>query len=417
MPEARPKVLMVAYACNPEAHGEHWLGWGWAEQAAKFCEVHLITPTWARAAVERHAPSHGITTYFPEVSDSLLRLTEPLGNSGLWIRQFAWQPRVASLAARLHARHRFDVVHQTTFHTFRVPFRAAWIGIPSVWGPMAGGESVPPGFGDFLGSARMGEQARPILNRLSLLQPAVQRSLRAAGALLVSNRTTLEFLPSWFHGKARIVPPNAVRDDSLGEPPARAPRGDGSLSLLYLGNCVATRSIPLVLAAMARVPGPVIRLTIAGEGPALAEWKRAVLQLRLESRVHFLGRVAREALPALYAATDALVFPGLRESGGSALLEAMSLGVPVICFDWAGPGEIVTPENGIKVPVHTPERAIAGMAEAFRRLAGNPAWGLALGEQAARDVRERFTWEKKRQVLEEVYRAAMGGRGGAGEAS
>src|SRR3954469_14933107 len=145
---------MVAYACNPEGHGEHWLGWGWAEQAAKLGELHLLTPTWARAAVERHAPAAGITPHFPEIAAPLLRLTAPLGNNGLWLRQYRWQHRAARLAAELHARHGFAVVHQTTFHTFRVPFRCAFLGIPAIWGPIGGGESSPPGFSRYLGSAR-----------------------------------------------------------------------------------------------------------------------------------------------------------------------------------------------------------------------------------------------------------------------
>jgi glycosyltransferase involved in cell wall biosynthesis len=403
----RPKILMVAYACNPEAHGEHLLGWGWAVQAAQLGEVHLLTPTWARAAVERHAAAHGIRAYFPEIAPMLLRLTAPLGNNGLWLREFLWQPVVARLAAQLHARERFDVVHQTTFHTFRVPFRAASLGVPAVWGPIAGGESVPRGFSDYLGSAASGERVRPILNRLCLWEPAVQRSLQDARALLVSNRTTLDFLPAWCRAKSRIVPPNAVADDLPPALPPSPPRGNRPLSLLYLGNCVPTRSIPLVLAAMRRAGELPLQLTIAGDGPALAEWRRAVLRLGLAARVHFAGRVPREALPALYAQTDALVFPGLRESGGSALLEAMSLGVPVICFDWGGPGEIVTAQNGIKISVASPESAIGGLAEAFARLARAPDWARALGARAAEDVREQFTWEKKRRLLAEVYEAVQ----------
>jgi glycosyltransferase involved in cell wall biosynthesis len=401
----RPKILMVAYACNPEAHGEHWLGWGWAEQAAQIGEVHLLTPTWAREAVERHAERHGIRPWFPEVSPRLLRLTAPLGNTGLWVRQYPWQKQAAALAAQLHVKERFDIVHQTTFHTFRVPFRCAWLGIPAVWGPIAGGESTPRGFSAFLGSARRREAIRPFLNRLSLALPAVQRSLRAARTLFVSNQTTYDFLPAWSHSKARIVPPNAVREDQLAAQPAeRRTRAAGEpISLLFLGNLIAIRSIPLVLAAMRSAQEVPARLMIAGDGPALGEWRREVARLGLGDRVSFPGRVALAELPALYAQTDALVFPSLRDSGGSSLVEAMSLGVPVICLDWAGPAEIVSHSNGIKVPVTDPQTTIRSMAEALRRLWAEPEWGLTLGAQAAHDIREKFSWARKRALLEEVY--------------
>ena len=47
----KPKVLMIAFACNPEGSGEHWLGWGWAEQASKSFRVHLIASANARRTV------------------------------------------------------------------------------------------------------------------------------------------------------------------------------------------------------------------------------------------------------------------------------------------------------------------------------------------------------------------------------
>src|ERR1043166_4268180 len=196
----KPRVLMIAYACNPEGSGEHWLGWGWAEQAAKNFSVDLITttnasaaveknartlgitphfvgtPTWwrkltdlaeqaaknfsvdlitttnASAAVEKNARTLGITPHFVGTPTWWRKLTDLTGTS--WLRKLSWQRRTFGLAKTLHARQQFDVVHQTTFHTFRVPFLAAGLGIPSVWGPIAGGERVPSGFEGYLGPAR-----------------------------------------------------------------------------------------------------------------------------------------------------------------------------------------------------------------------------------------------------------------------
>ena len=177
---------MIAYACNPEGGGEHWLGWGWAEQAAKNYSVHLITTPNARAQVEKHAPRHRITPHFVE---------QP--KASRWGRKIGWQSRVLKLATELHAREMFQIVHQTTFHTFRVPFLAASLGIPSVWGPVAGGESVPPGFSYDLGNARFEEMGRKLVNKLWLMHPQIKRSLANVGAMFVSNRTTMNFRPAF----------------------------------------------------------------------------------------------------------------------------------------------------------------------------------------------------------------------------
>lgn len=397
----KPRVAMLAYACDPEGGGEHWLGWGWAEEAARFCDVQLITTSKSRAAIERHAARCGITPHFVEIPRALRWLSARLGTAGSWWRKIAWAKRAAQCAARLHRAQSLALVHQTTFHSFRVPFYAASLGVPSVWGPIAGGEHTPPGFDEFLGDAAPAERARTRQNRLWLRWPRLQRALREAHAIFVSNHTTLEFLPAASRAKSIVVPPNAPRP---GDAPApRESRASGALALLYVGNCVATRSLPLVFRALAHPGLENCTLTVVGRGPALDGWRREAAALGIGARVHFAGQVTREQLPALYAAADALVFPALRDAGGSALIEAMSLGVPVVCLDWGGPGEMVDAESGVKITITSPELTITGFADAFARLRDEPAWRAQLAERAAERVRAHFTWEAKGRLLEATY--------------
>src|SRR5215475_9173384 len=118
--DTKPRVLMIAYACDPEGSGEHWLGWGWAQQAANNYQVDLITTPKARLAVESSARPVGITPHFVEGPASVRTITE--GAGGSWLRKLAWQKRVWRLAAELHRQKAFHLVHQTTFHSFRMPF-------------------------------------------------------------------------------------------------------------------------------------------------------------------------------------------------------------------------------------------------------------------------------------------------------
>lgn len=399
----KPRVAMLAYACDPEGSGEHWLGWGWAEQAAGAFEVHLFTPAKARAAIERRSGEFGIVAHLIELPSWLRFCSERLGALGLWWRKIAWGKRVARAVAKAHERTPFALVHHTTFHSFRAPFYAASLEIPAVWGPIAGGERTPPGFERFLGSARWSERGRTIINRLWLGAPAVQRALRDTKILFVSNTTTLGFLPPEYREKCQIVPPNALRPEDDAKAPDRAERRSGTLTLLYVGNCVATRSIPLVLLAM-RKSATACRLIVVGGGPALSDWRRRASALGLTERVEFRGQLARTDLPAIYACADALVFPALRDSGGSALLEAMSKGLPVICLDWAGPGEMVDDQSGVKVSAASPEAAIDGFAAAFQRLQDDPEWKEKMGRAAAERAHAEFSWAAKRRALETAYR-------------
>ena len=399
----KPRVLMIAYACNPEGGGEHWLGWGWAEQAAKHFSVHLITTTNHREPVERHAALHGITAHFLSLPAGFRKITERLGGVGRWLRKIVWQSRAAKLAEALHTTEKFQIVHQTTFHTFRVPFLAARLNIPAVWGPVAGGESVPPGFGRDLGAARFGEFGRRLVNQLWLLFPPVRRSLRRAAAIFVSNRTTLEFLPKIHRAKCTVVAPNALRpeDEQYPEPTAR-PAG-AVFQLLFVGNCVATRALPLVFEALRHSGLQNVRLTVVGAGPALGRWKDLTRKWKLEAVVEFTGQVGRDRLPEIYGRADVLVFPALRDSGGSALLEAMARGLPVICLDWAGPGEMLDASSGVKIRVRDRAETVAGIAAAVARLQALPMLRLELARAARARALARFRWEVKGRLLTDTY--------------
>src|ERR1700677_2448523 len=94
----KPKVLMIAYACNPRGSGEHWLGWGWAEQASRQYQVDLITTPNHRQAVEERAHECGITPHFVGLPQWFRRFSELLGGGGGWLRKICGRYRVARLA-------------------------------------------------------------------------------------------------------------------------------------------------------------------------------------------------------------------------------------------------------------------------------------------------------------------------------
>lgn len=61
--------------------------------------------------------------------------------------------------------------------------------------------------------------------------------------------------------------------------------------------------------------------------------KQAVIQMGLAKRVHFLGFVPEEMLAAVWFGCEFLIFPSLYEGFGIPVLEAMSIGKPVLCSD------------------------------------------------------------------------------------
>ena len=50
---------------------------------------------------------------------------------------------------------------------------------------------------------------------------------------------------------------------------------------------------------------------------------------------------------------DVFVFPSLRDNGGGVVFEALAVGTVPVVVDFGGPGDIVLPDVGYKVPLTT----------------------------------------------------------------
>jgi len=96
----------------------------------------------------------------------------------------------------------------------------------------------------------------------------------------------------------------------------------------------------------------------------------------------------------LYPEFDLLLFPSLHDSGGMAVLEAMSFGLPVLCLDLGGPGISVDNTCGRVVPTEdrTEEEVVRLMSACLSELLRNPAILESLSMGTRRRV-ALFSWQ------------------------
>ncbi len=90
--------------------------------------------------------------------------------------------------------------------------------------------------------------------------------------------------------------------------------------------------------------------------------------LELGDSVTFLGPVAGDDLPALYAGAELFVFPSLYEGFGFPVLEAMACGTPVICSNVSS-----LPEVAGSAALQVDPRDTDALAAAMDRVLGDAA--------------------------------------------
>jgi glycosyltransferase involved in cell wall biosynthesis len=96
----------------------------------------------------------------------------------------------------------------------------------------------------------------------------------------------------------------------------------------------------LLARALRRLKTNAWYLIVAGDGPARGAVE-AAFDWAVPGQVHFVGETNLADLPALYAASDLLVWPAINEAFGMALLEAQACGLPVVAGLSGGTGEMV----------------------------------------------------------------------------
>ena len=86
------------------------------------------------------------------------------------------------------------------------------------------------------------------------------------------------------------------------------------------------------------------------------------------------------------------------------LLEAMSVGLPVVASRWGGPGVHVDDATGIRVAPDSREGFINGLADAMIRLAESPELRETMGRAAIRRVESgTYDWDRKIDRFLEIY--------------
>jgi len=90
-----------------------------------------------------------------------------------------------------------------------------------------------------------------------------------------------------------------------------------------------------------------IDLVIGGEGEKTNELKGLVNKLGLEKNVHFVGFLMKEKVRDYMSKSILFCLPSDVETFGVVLIEALSLGIPIISTKCGGPEDIINDEVGI----------------------------------------------------------------------
>ena len=359
-------ILLAAYACIPNAGTEPGHGWNWAiHLAERGLSVTVLTRTEAREAIDAYLREHPT----PNLHFAYVTLPTRRSRPGRSLHYALWQWYAVKTARALLATQRFDVVHHVTYGSVHLPTRLWQLGLPTIFGPVGGGQTAPPNMLSYFGSSRRSEQLRTLFTKALAYSPWHRRWIRKMSAVLAVNQDTVDLLHRMGRPEVLQEFDIAIPRSFLASQPRTFPAVSSPLRLLWVGRIVPRKGLPLALDALAKSLAP-STLTIIGDGPDEATIRRMIADRGLTDRVFWAARrLPWTEVRAAYLDHDALLFTSLRETCGAQLLEAMALGLPVITLDHHGPRDLVPEQAGFKVPVTDPAGVVRDLAAAIDRFA------------------------------------------------
>jgi len=413
---SRPRVLLLAAACNPYKGSDFAVGWERAVGAAARFDTWAVCGHWDQEDISRYLVEHGeipglhFCFLEPWWLEERLKIGRPLYYTH-FLPYHLWHRRAFKVAAHLHREVKFDLVHQVTLVGFREPGYLWKLNVPFIWGPVGGTQNYPWRFLDLAGPVgAIKESLRNVLNFLQLrFSPRVRRAVRRASCLIAATSQVQKDFARVYGLTPPVLLDAGVR--AVSNSPLEKGGPDVPLRILWSGKFIPRKALPLLLKTLGRLPREVsFELKIVGDGPMGRRWRRLAHSLGLAPHCQWLGWLSHQEAMKQYDWAHVLVFTSLRDTSGNVVLEALSHGVPVVCLDHQGVRDIVTAQCGLKIPVTTPEEVVGHLSKAIHLLARDRERLQALSAGALKRAR-RFLWSRNHEEMAKIYLAALSGKG------
>lgn len=406
-------VLINAYAINPYWGSEQGMGWNWIINIAKYCNVYVITEGEFRKNIEEAIGSlsqkDNLHFYYNPLPEKVRKMCWNQGDWRFYWYYWKWQKRTLEIARQIIAENRIDIMHQLNMIGFREPGYLWKIeGIPFVWGPIGGMELMPM---EYLADApikqRFFNSLKNSINRYQYLHSArVRSAIQKADVLISAVKGVHDVIEKYYQRESILINETGVDIDSKLIRKKSIP--NEPFKIIWVGKFDFRKQLPIALRSVIAMNQRDVELHICGAGnnEVTEEMKRMAEAGRIASQCYWHGNVPHDKILEMMASSDVMLFTSIMEATSTVVLEAITVGLPVLCFNTCGFGPIVKDFAGVTIELSDPNQSVQDFAEELLYLYKNR---MILNDISNRILEKRFelTWESKARTLNLLYKSLL----------
>ena len=400
-------ILVTAYAINPYKGSEDGAGWNNILQIAKNNKVVAITRKNNIPDIQRYISENQLSSINAEFYGFDLpkwSIFWKRGQNGAMLYFYLWQRFVVSFVKK--NKIEFDIAHNLNFHTDWVPTFLWKLKKPTVWGPVGHHPKVPSGYYHQENSSLFDRLKNQVIwlikNVFWKLDPNFEQARKNVDHVICMNSEAENML--------HLPKEKVSRCASVGSKPVSASNGTKEkFTILSVGRLVPLKGFDITIKSfhefLKMLPESRranVELVIIGKGKLQKYLEDYIKENSLENNVKLINWMDRDNLLKFYEKTSLFFFPS-HEGAGMVVLEALSFGVPILCFDNSGPGEFIGNNAGVKVPYTSYNRSIIDFALELNNLHFDREFLNELSEGALKRFENCFKWDVHGDLFEKVY--------------
>lgn len=406
-------ALITAYAVNPFKGSEDGIAWNIIRQMATHNEVIAITRKNNQGPIDAYLADNPLpantTLKFAYFDLPYWMRFWKKGERGALLYHYLWHFAVVFFI--LKQRFNFDIAHHLNFNNDWTPSFLWLLGKPFIWGPIGHHPKVPFAYIKQYGiKAIFLEELKWLVKKgFWMFDPFLKITKYKASKIIGMNSSVQEVL-SLADEKIVVIP--AAGNE---RPVIRKMKEESNkFRVLSIGRLVSLKGFDLTIHAFADFYQQLSKneqtnaqLILIGKGPQKKFLKKIIKKYKLPlNTILYMDWMDRRELAQYYANSQVFLFPS-HEGAGMVVPEALSYGLPVVCFDNHGPGEFINESCGIAVPYSTYEASIAQFSSALTLLYRDEKKRNHLSRNAIRRFKTQFDWEEKGNRIEKIYASVL----------
>lgn len=220
--------------------------------------------------------------------------------------------------------------------------------------------------------------------------------LNTARLIIAGNQDGKKVLKQMnYKGEIEVMPQMGV-DPNIFSPQLRQPKESQELIIGYMGRLIHRKGIDLLLSAAQKLKknGHSFRVVLCGSGQDETVLKQQASQKNLDDIVTWKGKIPHQNVPKEMGKFDIMVLPSRtvgdwKEQFGHILIEAMSMGVPIVGSTC---GEI--PHVIGRSDLIFPEEDAQSLAKILERAIQEPLWLKEVSQYEIERVEQNYTHER-----------------------